>query len=308
MGNIAKSHLALLFVNALYGANNIIAKDVMPNYLTPNLFIAIRVIGASILFWCVSLFTKHEKVAKKDLFLFAICGIFGVAVNQLTFFHGLNYSSAINSGIIMTLNPIIVAIMAYIILKEDMNIVKIIGILIGATGAVFLSLQANGNDGSSVYGDLLLFINAVSYAIYLIIVKPLMKKYSAITVTTYVFTFGTCYVLLFPGTIYDFMDFDLSAIPLDVWYRILYVVIGVTFFTYLLTMYAMKYVSATVTSTYIYLQPILVILFAYLFVSMGLSQDHTKSITISKIMWMCVIFIGVFLVIRSEKINQKLRF
>jgi drug/metabolite transporter (DMT)-like permease len=306
MGNTTKSHLALFFVNALYGANNIIAKDVMPTYLTPNVFIAFRVLGATFLFWLVSIFTKREKVERKDLVKLAICGVFGVAVNQLCFFHGLNHSSAINSGIIMTLNPIMVAIMAFFILKESLNSVKIIGIIIGATGAVFLALQSNGTDGSTFFGDMLLFINALSYAIYLILVKPLMQKYSALTVTTYVFTFGAMYVLLFPQTLLDFATIDFSAIPFDMWMRIVYVVVGVTFFTYLLTMYAMKYVSATVTSTYIYIQPVLVIVFAYLFYYMGLSGDYTKSITLSKITWMCVIFMGVYLVIRSEGIKKKI--
>lgn len=305
MRNTAKAHLALFFVNALYGANNIIAKDVMPVYLTPNVFIAFRVLGAAFLFWLVSFFIKREKVERKDLVKLAICGVFGVAVNQLCFFHGLNYSSAINSGIIMTLNPIMVAIMAFFILRESLNSVKVAGIAIGATGAVFLALQSNGTDGSTLFGDLLLFINALSYAVYLILVKPLMQKYSALTVTTYVFTFGAMYVFLFPQTLIDFSSINFSIIPFDVWVRITYVIIGVTFCTYLLTMYAMKFVSATVTSTYIYLQPVFVIIFAYLLYSVGLSGDYTKSITVSKITWMCLIFIGVYLVVRSEGIKRK---
>ncbi|MBX2949301.1 MAG: DMT family transporter [Crocinitomicaceae bacterium] len=307
MGNTAKAHVALFFVNALYGANNIVAKDVMPAYLTPNVFIAFRVLGATFLFWLVSLFTKREKVAKKDLLKLAVCGIFGVAVNQLCFFHGLNHSSAINSGIIMTLNPIMVAIMAFFILKETMNTIKITGVLIGATGAVFLALQSDGTDGSTLFGDILLFINAVSYAIYLILVKPLMQKYSALTVTTYVFTFGAMYVLLFPQTLIDFTLIDFSSIPFGVWLRITYVIIGVTFFTYLLTMYAMKFLSASVTSTYIYLQPVMVIVFAYLFYAIGLSEDYTKSITAIKLLWMCVIFAGVYMVVRSEGIKKRFK-
>lgn len=307
MGNTAKAHVALFFVNALYGANNIVAKDVMPAYLTPNVFIAFRVLGATCLFWLVSLFTKREKVAKKDLLKLAVCGIFGVAVNQLCFFHGLNHSSAINSGIIMTLNPIMVAIMAFFILKETMNTIKIAGVLIGATGAVFLALQSDGTDGSTLFGDILLFINALSYAIYLILVKPLMQKYSALTVTTYVFTFGAMYVLLFPQTLIDFTLIDFSSIPFGVWLRITYVIIGVTFFTYLLTMYAMKFLSASVTSTYIYLQPVMVIVFAYLFYAIGFSQDYTKSITVLKLIWMCVIFGGVYMVVRSEGIKKRFK-
>lgn len=307
MTKTAKAHLSLFVVNALYGANNIIAKDVMPTYLTPNVFIAFRVIGATLLFWLVSLFTKHQKIEKRDLFRLAICGVFGVAINQLCFFHGLNHSSAINSGIIMTLNPIFVAIMAYFILKESLNIIKIFGIILGATGALFLALQSNGSDGSTWFGDVLLFINAISYAIYLILVKPLMQKYSALQVTTYVFTFGMIYILLFPPTIIDLAASNLGAIPLEIWYRIAFVIIGVTFFTYLLTMYAMKFVSTTITSTYIYLQPVLVVVFAYLFLYLGIFGDNTKAITPTKIFLMTIIFIGVYLVVRSENLSKQIK-
>lgn len=307
MGNKLKAHLALFAVNSFYGANNIIAKDVMPTYLTPNVFIAFRVLGATSLFWIIKLFTMKEKVARKDLFLLAICGVFGVAINQLCFFHGLNRSSAINSGIIMTINPIAVAIMAYFILKESLNVTKVVGIFIGALGAILLAMQSSGGDGSTLLGDVLLIINALSYAVYLILVKPLMSKYSALTVTTYVFTFGAMYVFLFPQTFIDFATIDFYIIPWDVWLRIAYVIIFVTFFTYLLTMYAMKFVSATVTSTYIYLQPILVIVFAYFFYSIGLSADNTKSITSTKITLMFVVFVGVYLVIRSENIGNHIK-
>lgn len=303
----AKAHLALFLVNSLYGANNIIAKDVMPTYLSPNVFISFRVLGATLLFWLVSMFTKIERVAKKDLFYLAICAVFGVTINQLCFFHGLSRSSAINSGIIMTLNPILVAIMAIFILKEKANSIKLIGIVLGAGGAIFLALQSNGKDGSTLLGDVLLFINAASYAVYLIMVKPIMQKYKALTVTTWVFTFGAIYVLLFPGTIMDLSKTDFSIITTDSWFRIGFVIVGVTFMTYLLTMYAMKFVSATVTSTYIYLQPVLVILFAYLFYQFGWSADNTKSITAIKLVWMLVIFLGVYLVVRSEGIDKKIR-
>jgi len=124
---ILKAHFALFFVNALYGANHILAKGVMPAYLTPNVFILLRVVGATILFWVIKLLFFKERVQRQDLFLLAICGFFGVAANQLFFFHGLNLSSAMNSGIIMTLNPIMVAVLAFFVLKclELIKAVKI---------------------------------------------------------------------------------------------------------------------------------------------------------------------------------------
>lgn len=298
---IVSAHLALFFVNALYGANHILAKGVMPAYLTPNVFILLRVVGATILFWIIKLLFFKEHVQRKDLFLLAICGFFGVAANQLFFFHGLNLSSAMNSGIIMTLNPIMVAVLAFFVLKEQMFPWKIAGILLGALGAILLTLNSGKVVGDSMLGDLLLFINAVSYAFFLVLVKPLMQKYSPITVSAYVFSFGTLFVLLFPPTLQDAFITDFSIIPVEIWFKIIYVIVGVTFLAYLLTVYGLKQLSASVSSSYIYFQPMMVIFFAYLFVELGDSEDYTNTITAEKIGYMLLIFLGVFLVAQAKK-------
>lgn len=305
--SILRAHIALFTVNAFYGANHLIAKGVMPLYLTPNVFIALRVSGASLLFWIVKSLRVKEKVARKDLLLCAICGVFGVANNQLFFFHGLNLSSSINAGIIMTLNPIMVAILAYFILKEGISPMKIIGILLGAIGAILLTLTAGTSAGDSMLGDLFLFINALSYGIYLVLVKPLMKKYSPLTVITYVFSFGTIYVLLFPPTIRDLLVTDFSIIPSEIWWKIAYVVVCVTFLAYLFTVSALKHLTASVSSSYIYFQPMMVIVFAFLFSAIGISEDYTGTITVEKIMYMLIIFCGVYITSSSSLKLKKRR-
>ena len=301
------AHLALFVVNALYGASHVLAKGVMPTYLTPNVFILFRVLGATLLFWLVKLLFNREKVARKDLMLLAACGIFGVAVNQLFFFHGLNLSSSINSGIIMTVNPILVVILSFFVLKEKITILKSIGIFLGALGAILLTLKAGTSMGDSILGDIFLFINAASYAIYLVIAKPLMKKYSPLTVITYVFSFGLLFVLLYPPTITQFIAADFSNIPTDAWIKIIYVVVGVTFLTYLLTMYGLKYLSASVSSAYIYLQPVLVMFFAFFLSYAGVADDYTGTITWEKIGYMLVIFMGVYLTSYSEQVRDRMR-
>lgn len=312
MSNILRAHLALFLVNALYGANHIIAKGVMPNYLTPNVFILLRVAGATFLFWIIKLLFVKERVDRKDLIRLAVCAIFGVAMNQLFFFNGLNLSSSINAGIIMTINPILVVILSFLILKERITWQKSVGILIGATGAILLTLTAGTGSGDSLLGDLFLFINAVSYAVYLVLVKPLMKKYKPFTVITYIFSFGFLYVLLYPPVLTDLVTTDFSQIPMDVILKIAYVIIGVTFFAYLLTVYGLKFLSPSVSSAYIYLQPVLVMIFTFLFGMWGISEDFTDTITFEKIGYMLVIFFGVFLtssssLIKSRVENRKLQ-
>ena len=276
-----KAHLALFFVNALYGANHIIAKGVMPQFLTPSVFILFRVVGAVFLFWIVKLLTIKEKIERKDYVRLAACGMFGVTINQLCFFYGLNASSSINAGIIMTINPILVVFLSFFILKEKITLQKSIGVLIGAAGAILLTLKAGTGSGDSIFGDFLLFINAASYALYLVLVKPLMKKYSPLTVITYVFSFGLIYVL--------------------------FIVIGVTFLAYLLTVYALKSVSPSTSSSYIYFQPVFVIFFAFLFFAIDLSDDYTQTITWEKVAYMLLIFVGVFITSMSNYRQKRLR-
>lgn len=297
------AHLSLFAVNALYGASHVLAKGVMPAYLSPSVFILFRAVGATLLFWFVKLFLPREKIARKDWLLLAVCGVFGVAVNQLFFFHGLNLSSSINSGIIMASNPLLVVLLSYFLLKEHVTPRKITGIVIGALGAILLTLTAGTGKGDSMLGDLFLVINAASYAVYMVLVKPLMQKYSPLTVITYVFTFGTGFILLYPSTLQEFTTTNFQVIPAEVWYKITYVVVGVTFLTYLLTVFALKYVTASVSSVYIYLQPVLVLFFAFFLAYLGWSEDFTHTITTQKIGYMLLIFLGVYLTARRKVLS-----
>ena len=294
-----QAHLALLFVNVLYGASHVLAKGVMPGYLSPTVFILFRAVGATALFWLVLSLTKRSKIERKDFPLIALCGLFGVAINQLFFFHGLNLSSAFNSGIIMALNPIMVVILSFFLLKERLTAFKITGITLGATGAILLTLKASSSIGDSRLGDFFLFLNALSYAIYLVLAKPLMTKYSPIQVITWVFTFGLLFVLLFPPTLNELSQTNFQRIPTEIWWKITYVVIGVTFLTYLLTIFGLKYLSATISSAYIYTQPVMVLLFTFLFAVIGWSEDYRSTITSEKILYMFVIFTGVYLTSKS---------
>jgi drug/metabolite transporter (DMT)-like permease len=294
-----QAHIALLLVNILYGASHVLAKGVMPGFLSPTVFILFRVVGATALFWLVLILTKRSKIERKDFPLIALCGLFGVAINQLFFFHGLNLSSAFNSGIIMALNPIMVVILSFFLLKERLTAFKITGITLGATGAILLTLKASTHMGDSRLGDLFLFLNALSYAIYLVLAKPLMKKYSPIQIITWVFTFGLFFVLLFPPTLSELGQTNFQRIPAEIWWKISYVVVGVTFLTYLLTIFGLKYLSATISSAYIYTQPVMVMLFTFLFAYIGWSEDYRSSITSEKILYMFVIFTGVYLTSKS---------
>lgn len=296
MSKLLKAHIALLGANVIYGANYTIAKGVMPDYIEPFGFILTRALGAVILFWLVAMFFPKEKVAKKDLLLLAICGLFGVATNQLLFFKGLNITSPINAGIIMTSNPILVLVAASILLKERLTKNKISGIVLGLTGACLLILFKGdlSISTSTLPGDLMVFLNSISYGVYLVLVAPLMRKYSSITVIKWVFLFGLLYIL--PIGFNEFKAIEWQTMPTNMLLSVMYVVVFTTFFTYLLNIYSLKHVSPSIASTYIYLQPVLATIFA-----IWLGMDSLDWIKVASTI---LIFTGVYLVSKPLKAKQ----
>ncbi len=294
------AHLALFIVNLMYGANYVIAKGVMPTHVGPNGFILMRVMGAVTLFWLILSF-RWQKVAKKDILRLLFCGLFGVGMNQLLFFNGLMRTSPLNSSIIMTTTPIIVFVLSIIVLKEKSTKTKIIGISLGTIGSITLTLLSSGNSAiSSSLGDLFILLNAISYSIYLVLVKPLMTRYNPLTVITWAFSFGLMFVLLWTPSSQEFSEISWQTLPYDIPWKIGFVVIGVTFLPYLLTVVAMKTVSPSVASSYIYLQPVLAGLFIYLSYLIG-SDDYTSDFSIYKVLCAILIFSGVYLVSKKEK-------
>ena len=280
--------MALLCANLIYALNYTLAKDVMPNYIQPSGFILLRVISAIILFSvCYIVFVK-EKIYSKDLVLFFLCGIFGVTINQLLFFQGLNLTTPINAAIIMTTNPLLVIVISLIYLKEQITIKKTIGVFLGILGATILILNNGSLDFNNNYmkGNLFIFLNATSYALYLVLVKPLIKKYNAVTVMMIVFLFGSIFVI--PFGLEELMSVEWIFMPKIIILEVLFVLIFTTFFAYLLNSSALKKLNPTTVSTYIYLQPILASIFAILL--------HSDQIDATKIVSITLVFFGIYLV------------
>ena len=295
MNRIFLSHIALILVNLIYALNYTIAKDVMPEYIQPSGFILLRVIGGSILFFLTYLFFVKERVKKKDFFRLMLCGLFGVAINQLFFFEGLNLTTPINAAIIMTISPVLVIITSAIIIKEKITVRKIIGIFLGLIGACILILNSGDISFENDFftGNILVLINATSYAIYLVLVKTLMKRYNPITVMFYVFIFGLIFVL--PFGIDEIQKIDLTTFNEEIYLKIGFVVICTTFIAYMFNAFALKSLNPSVVSVYIYLQPLLASLIA-----IALNSD---SLSLVKILSAIFIFSAVFLVsIPSKKV------
>jgi drug/metabolite transporter (DMT)-like permease len=293
------AHLALWAVALIYGANYIIAKDLMPHFIQPRGFIFLRVTGATALFFLLGFFIKgSRRIERRDWLRVFLCGFFGVAANQMLFFEGLNLSTPINASVIMTSNPVLVLLMSAVILKEKLRPIKIVGVILGAIGAIYLILSTAADEftlpGISL-GNLLIFLNAASYAVYLVIVKPLMRKYDALMVIKWVFAAGLVFVI--PLGLPQFTEVEWNTWTPSVTAAASFVVICTTFLAYLFNVFALKTLSSSTVSTYIYLQPLLTTMLA-----LYLAKD---ALTVEAMISAALIFVGVYLVGRKSPSAQE---
>ena len=286
--------LAATGASTIYGVNHTLAKGVMPQYIGAYGFILLRVVGAAALFWLASLFTKSEKIDPKDYWRLFGCAVFGMFINMLAFFKGLSLSTPINSSVIITLSPVILLVLSAIFLKEKISPIKIIGIAIGMLGALVLVLfgaSTQANAPNIPLGNVLYFVNGATYAIYLILVKPITNKYSTVTLMKWLFLTGV--FLNLPFTISEFTDVNWLDLPTRVIWIMLFVVVGTTFSTYFLNLYALKTLKASTVGAFIYLQPLIAVIFAVL-----VGADR---ITPVRALAGLLIFAGVYLSTRTKK-------
>lgn len=292
MNNKYTAHAALLLVNLLYGINFLVAKELMPAYIGPRAFIFIRVSCTAVMFLLLFFLLTRERVSWKDIPRFVLCAITGVTVNQLLFYEGLNYTTPINAAVIFTSNPILTLLVSAVILKEKLTPKKIVGILIGAVGAVALILFSRGSinfDENTRLGNLFIVINALSYATYLVVAKPLMKKYKPLTVITVNFCMGFFFVTPFGYS--QFTEIQWQIFTPFVWGALAFTIVGVTFIAYLFSIFALQRLTPSQVSIYVYVQPVTAALLAIF-----LGKDH---FTPELIICSLLIFLGVFLVIRE---------
>ena len=289
------AHLSLLAANIIYGLNYSIAKSVMPDSIKPFALVSLRSISTAALFWITSLFMPKEPVKNKDLlFLFGV-SFFGVVINQTLFLVGLDMTSPINSSIILSTNPIFAFVFAALILKERITFLKGTGLAIGLSGVLLLILQNGTPDisSSTFIGDTYTLVNTISWAFYTVIIKRMLERYHPITVMKWTFLFGM--LINLPLGYNQLSTMDWSAISLNAWLAIGFVVVFATYLGYLLITFGLRKLSPTVVSTYTYTQPIIA---AYLASLMG--QDH---ITLVMLISALLIFAGVFVVSRQKNIT-----
>ncbi|CAM1348915.1 DMT family transporter [Tenacibaculum insulae] len=290
--------IATSIATLIYGVTFTVAKEVMPMYIKPFGFILLRVGGATAVFWLLGFFIKAKPIEKSDYKKISIAAFFGVGLNMLTFFKGLSYTTPISASVIMVTAPILVLIFASILLKERLILRKILGVIIGLIGAVILIVYGtspNIDAKNMMLGNLLVFINAASYAMYLVQVKKLIAKYNPIVFVKWLYLFGFLFVIPFGFS--ELAEVQWSLMPTSIYLKVGFVVLFTTCITYLFNLFALSKLKPTTVSVFIYIQPVIASIYA-LFVG----SDSLNTVKIGATL---LIFLGVFLVTKQVAVKNK---
>ncbi|MBC7588968.1 MAG: DMT family transporter [Chitinophagaceae bacterium] len=295
MNSKTKAHIAVLVGNFFFGSAAVSIKHLTPQLMQPLALNVMRVGIALMLFWLLFLFKPgNASIRKKDIPRFILCAAAGVSINQILFVQGASLTSPIHTSLLSLATPIAITIIAAWLLKEKITINKVVGLALGIGGAAVLILVKNHADKeSSVSGDLLIISNAVSYAFYLVLAKPLMETYSPVHVIRWVFLFGA--IMILPIGWKDFTQVNWNGFQWHHWFALVFLVIGATFLSYLFMVFGIAKLGSSITGTYIYTQPI----FATI-VSMVL---YGEKLSLIKFVAAALIFGGVYLVNYKKKLS-----
>ena len=290
--------IAALVATTIYGLNHTIAKVIMPHHIGAFGLVQLRLIGAGFIFFIVSLFAPKQKIDTADYIRLFFAALLGMCINMLMFLKGLELSTPINSSVIITLTPVMVLVLSYIFLKEKIGLLKLGGIMIGFAGAlilIFYSKKVNINAPNTTLGNIMFLINASAFAGYLVLSKPLTQKYNTLVLMKWMFLIGI--ILAFPITFKEFSAVKWASLPFEAVWRMTFVVIGTTFLTYLLNMYALKSLPASTIGAFIYLQPPIAIIYAII--------TGNDTLDMVKIIAMILVFSGVyFATTKITKLNR----
>lgn len=295
-----KGHAAMFGANAMWGLMSPISKFIMlGGTVTPLVVTDLRIGGAMVLFWIASFFQKPEHVSHKDLASLFVAALLGIVFNQGCFIFGVSLSSPGDASIITTSMPLWAMVLAALILKEPITGKKVLGIAAGASGALLLIL-GNGQNGQGtsattaggtmIWGDLLVLLAQFCYALYIVLYKDFVNKYSLVTIMKWMFTYS--FICILPFSANSLMRTDWSSLHLPELGGLSFIVVGATFISYMLIVVGQKNLRPTVAGMYNYIQPLVACIVA---VCWGMDSFNF-------IKGMAVIFIfgGVYLVTSSR--------
>ncbi len=288
-----RAHWAVLITNLIFGVNFSIVKYISPSLIKPFGLNLIRVAVAAMLFWLLfAVKPSKAGIDKKDIGRFLLCAFTGVAVNQLMFIKGLTLTTPIHAALLILATPVFILLLGFALRSEKITVQKIAGLLAAISGAtlLFLGREQNAIGSNMLLGDIYIIINAVFYAFYYVLVKPLMQKYSPVHVVRWVFSIGLFMILPFCWS--DFAAIEWGSFNTSHYAALAFVVIGATFLAYYFTVYGLQHLSASAVGAYIYLQPVFSAVISILY--------FHEALTAVKLVAATLIFTGVFFVNKKK--------
>lgn len=288
-------HLACFSAYAIFGINIIVCKDLTSGHLiSPIAIFTLRSIGAGLMFWILSLFMPNEKVERKDFVKIFAAAFLGYFVTQLTFLVAIPDVTPMHCSIISSMSPIYTMFIAAYVLKEPLTWKKAGGVLMSLCGIMFL-IFTNSNDSgvseSKLLGIFLMFLNSLSFSLYLGIFKPVISKYSVVTFMKWIFLFSA--LMSLPLSFKEVVSLSWTQIPTAQMWELAFLIVFATFVSYFLIPFGQKRIRPTLVSMYSYIQPIIATV-----ISIILSMDI---VTWQKILAALLVFAGVFVVSQSRK-------
>ena len=293
--NALIGHLAAAGAYVIFGVNIIVCKDIANSALiTPFALFTMRALGATILFWLVSLFLPKEKVALSDMPKLFVASVLGLFLPQLTFLKAITMITSLDSGILMSLSPVMTMLVTAVAIKEPITFKKASGVVISFCGVVLLVLNtisvSSGAAATKPMGVVLMLLNALSFASYLGIFKPIISRYSVVTFMKWMFLFSL--LISLPFSAKSLLHTDYASIDLRMGLELAFLIVFTTFIAYFLIPVGQKRIRPTLVSMYSYLQPIIAAVF-----SIWLGMDV---LTWKKTIAAILIIGGVVLVNRSR--------
>lgn len=291
-------HLACFTAYSIFGINIIICKDLATSdAVSPLGIFTLRALGASLLFWLLSIFMPKEKIAKADYPKIFAASMLGLFITQVTFLYGIGKASPMDWSILNVLAPIFTMFTAAIVIKEPITVKKASGVAISFIGIVVLilsSAQQNSGVSTSWFGVLMALCNAFSFALYLGIFRPLIQKYSVVTFMKWMFLFSLIFSL--PFTAKELATKNWGGISSTYYLELSFLIFFATFVAYFLIPIGQKNIRPTIVSLYAYLQPIIAS-----FVSIVIGMDR---LTPLKVIAALAVIAGVIIVSRSRGLSS----
>lgn len=279
----------MVAANFFFGTNVIAVKKIAPLFISPISLGYLRMVFATVVFFFIPyVIGKNEKIKKGDLLTIFLAAITGISLNQILSINGIAHTNPVHASLLNMATPIFVSLLATVFLKERFGWNKILGLLLGISGAWMMIVTRNigtSQNPATLIGDAMVLIAAVCYSSYLILIKNITGKYHFITVLKYVFLIGT--IVSTPYCLSDFQNISWSTIPLSAYYWFFHILFLGTFLSYLLMNWGVQQWGPSKTGSFVYFQP--------LFGTLGAIFILNESLTPTKIIAGVLIVAGVWI-------------